>query len=89
MDTQTTDERRALLAQAVANEIRQGWRVESSMAYQAVLVRGNRPNHLLHLILTCFTLGMWAIVWVAVWALGGEKREVVSIDEYGHTNIQR
>ena len=29
-----------LLARAVANEIRQGWRVESQTDYQAVIVKG-------------------------------------------------
>jgi len=29
------------------------------------------------------------IVWIVVAATGGEKREVIAIDEYGNTNIQR
>jgi hypothetical protein len=81
--------RKALLAQAVANEVRQGWRVESQTDFQAVMVQGHRPNHLLHLLLTIFTFGLWGFVWIAVVAIGGEKREVIAIDEYGNTNIQR
>jgi len=83
------EERKELLARAVANEIRQGWRVESQTDYQAVIVRGQRPNHMLHLILTLVTLGLWGLVWIAVVALGGEKRGVIDIDAYGNTNIQR
>lgn len=89
IDKKSGEERKALLARAIANEVRQGHRVESQTDYQAVLVRGQRPNHILHLILTLITLGLWAIVWIAVVALGGEKREVIEIDEYGNTNIQR
>ena len=33
------------IASAVANEVRQGWRIESQTDYQAVIVRGHRPNH--------------------------------------------
>jgi hypothetical protein len=78
-----------MLARAVANEVRQGYRIESQTDYQAILVKGNRPNHLLHLILTIFTAGLWGFVWIGVAIFGGEKREVVDIDPYGHTNIQR
>src|SRR5262249_41052486 len=89
MDRKGSEERKSLLARAVSNEVRQGFRIESQTDNQAVLVKGNRPNHLLHLLLTIFTLGTWGIVWIAVAIFGGEKREVVEVDEYGHTNIQR
>ena len=87
--TKSPDERKELLARAVANEIRQGWRVESQTDYQAVIVKGQRPNHVLHLILTLVTFGFWGLVWIAVVAFGGEKRGVIEIDAYGNTNIQR
>ena len=56
--------------------------------YQAILVKGHRPNHLLHLVLTIVTLGVWGIVWLGVIAFGGEKRMSASVDEWGNTNIQ-
>jgi hypothetical protein len=40
-------------------------------------------------ILTLITLGIWAIVWILITLLGGEKRAVVSVDEYGNTVAQR
>jgi hypothetical protein len=83
VEKKTPEERKALLAQAVANYVHGGWRVESQTDYQAVMVKGHRTNHVLHLILTLITLGIWAIVWILMVALGGEKRSVVSIDEYG------
>jgi hypothetical protein len=87
--TTTTDEaRKYALAQAVANEVRGGWGVQSQTDFQAVLVKGNRPNHLLHLVLTFVTLGLWAFVWVAVALIGGEKHRVVTVDEYGNVNRQ-
>jgi hypothetical protein len=87
--TKLPEQRKELLARAVANQVRQGWRVESQTDYQSVLVTGSRPNHVLHLILTLVTFGLWAIVWIALALLGGEKRMVIDIDEYGNTNIQK
>lgn len=94
MDTTTVamkspEERKELLARAVANQVRQGWRVESQTDYQSVLVTGSKPNHILHLILTLLTLGFWAIVWIALAVFGGEKRMVIEIDAYGNTNLQK
>lgn len=86
--TKTDDERKAILANAVAGQVRGGWSVQSQTDFQAVLVKGHRPNHLLHLILTILTLGLWLIVWVAVTLAGGEKHRVVSVDAYGNVNRQ-
>jgi hypothetical protein len=33
--------------------------------------------------------GVWAIVWIVVTILGGEKRAVLSVDEYRNTLAQR
>jgi hypothetical protein len=87
--TKSPEQRKELLARAVANQVRQGGRVESTSDYQAVLVTGSKPNHILHLILTLVTLGLWALIWIGVAILGGEKRMVIDIDEYGNTNIQK
>lgn len=89
MSTVTTeklspDERKAILARVIAFDVGSGCRVESQTDYSAVLVRGHRPNHVLHLILTIITLGLWAIIWILVAIFGGEKRFPVTIDEYGH-----
>jgi len=58
--------------------------VESQSHIQAVVVTGKRPNHILHLILTILTLGVWAIVWIIIAIGGGEKRKTVSISPDGH-----
>ena len=67
------------LDNAVANYVKWGWRVESRTDQQAVIVKGHRPNHILHLILTIVTLGVWAIVWIAVVVFGGEKRKTITV----------
>ena len=65
------------LDQEVAQYVKRGWRVESRSDTQAVMVKGHRPNHILHLILTILTFGLWAVVWLLLTALGGEKRKTL------------
>ena len=48
-----------------------------------MLVRGRRPNHLLHLVLSVITFGIWLFVWLGIAAFGGESRFRLSVDEYG------
>jgi hypothetical protein len=69
------DERKEALGWAVQRQVSLGARVESQGDYQAILVTGHRPNHVLRLV----TLGFWA----------GEHRTSVSVDESGNTNIQK
>ena len=40
-----------------------------------VMAQGTRPNHVLHLILTLVTFGLWAIVWllVSIGKIGGYR----------------
>jgi hypothetical protein len=68
------DGRKEALGRAVERQVSLGARVESQADYQAILVTGHRPNHVLHLV----TLGLW----------GGEHRTSVSVDESGNTNLQ-
>ena len=63
--------------------------VESQSDFYATLVRGHRPSHLLHLILSIITLGLWLVVWVLVSLGSGEKRTMLSVDEYGNITARR
>lgn len=83
------EERRARLDAAVANTVSGGWRVESRTDYQAVLVRGKNHSHLLHLVLTLVTLGLWLLVWIPLAIFGGEKRATMSVDAAGMVRTQR
>ena len=80
-------ERRRALAQAVVRAVAEGWRVESQTNEMAVLVRGRRPNHILHVILSVITLGVWLLIWALVGLLGGEKRRTITVDEYGNVLV--
>lgn len=76
--------RRARLTESISGSVRNGWRVEAQGEDYAVIVYGNRPNHILHLILTLVTAGLWGIVWICVAIGSGEKRMTIRVDEYGN-----
>jgi hypothetical protein len=82
------DERRQLLAQQIQQAAARGLRVESQDRYQAILIEGHPVNHTLHAILTIFTCLLWGIVWAVIAATGGEKRHLVTVDEYGNVTHQ-
>ena len=85
----TSDERKELLARLIASRIALGRRVESQSDFQAVLVAGKPVNHILHLLLTLVTCFVWGIVWLILAIAGGEKREIVQVDEWGNTSVTR
>lgn len=83
--------RRSNLATAVNREVATGGHVESQTGYNALVRHGNRPNHVLHLILTLVTLGFWLWVWIAIVIFHHATKKTVSIsvDEFGNVNKQR
>jgi hypothetical protein len=80
----TDDERKVILAQQLQTAAARGLRIESQSDFQAVLVEGKPVNHVLHAILTIFTCLLWGIVWAIIAATGGEKRQMVVVDEFGN-----
>ena len=84
MTSRVTDkERRQLLMAAVAAGVRQGGRVAYLGDFHAVLITGRPVNQTLHLLLTILTVGLWVIVWIALDIFGGEKPELLVVDEQG------
>ncbi len=86
--TRPDAERKKMLADAIQRQVVQGGRVESQSDFQAVIVHGQHVNHTLHVLISVFTCGLWLIPWLVMGAVGGEKRTVVSIDEYGNALTQ-
>ena len=63
----------------VNGQIAKGWRIESQTDTQVALVKGQRPNHVLHLLLSVFTAGIWLPFWLIISWRGGEKRELARL----------
>lgn len=89
IDTKTSEQRRAILAQNVTSAVAAGARVETQSDFMAVLVSGKKVNHLLHFFIGIFTLGAWWIVWAILALTGGEKRAMIQVDEYGNVRRQK
>jgi hypothetical protein len=62
----------------VASLLARGYHVEIQTAELTQLVRGHRVNHILHLLLTVFTAGLWLPVWIGVAAFGGGRRKTIA-----------
>jgi hypothetical protein len=75
------------LATAVTREVAAGWRVESQTPTNAVLVKGKQTSHVLHLILSFITFGLWVPVWIIMAVLNRRQAITLAVDPYG--NIQR
>jgi hypothetical protein len=87
--TKSADERKAALDRTLASRGAQGWRIENRSDFQATIATGKPVHHVLHLILTILTAGLWAIVWIIVAITGGIKRHLITIDEYGNIAEQK
>ncbi|MEV5084371.1 hypothetical protein AB0K74_38205 [Streptomyces sp. NPDC056159] len=78
-------EHRRNLATAIAREVAAGYRVESQADSQAVLVKGKGTTHILHLILSVITAGLWIPVWLIMYFVSRPKRIILTLDEFGNT----
>jgi len=62
--------------------------VESQTDTNAIIRCGKSTNHVLHLLLSIFTLGIWLCIWLIVSILS-RKTKSLSVDEYGNILRQR
>ncbi|AKY03743.1 hypothetical protein AVT26_gp61 [Streptomyces phage Lannister] len=80
----TAETRKRNLSQAVQREVVKGFRVESQTDETAIMAKGKPTNHVLHLILTLITFGLWSFAWLAVYLMNKETRVILTVDEYGN-----
>ncbi|MFJ8884213.1 hypothetical protein ACIRJR_12490 [Streptomyces sp. NPDC102402] len=67
----------------VTRRVAAGWRVESRSGSQAVLVRGEPVDHVLHAFLTVFSCGLWGPVWAGLALTNKVERVAVTVDALG------
>ncbi|MXW24759.1 MAG: hypothetical protein F4Z77_00420 [Dehalococcoidia bacterium] len=70
-------ERQLTYEEVIIRRLVRGWRIENQTDDTVVMISGARPNHILHLLLSVFTLGVWLPVWACIGIFGGERREVL------------
>ena len=81
--------RQEILEQSVMDAISKGWKIESQGKYHAVIVEGGSVNHLLHLILSILTSGIWIIVWFLLVVFGGQRRRMIYVNEQGYISVTK
>lgn len=74
-------ERRGALDSRVARELAEGGSLESQSGYTAVIVKGKRVNHILHVILSVITAGFWLIVWAILMLTNKRQRVVLHVND--------
>jgi hypothetical protein len=85
----SAEERKAALEVVLASELSTGKsRIESKSDFTAVLVSGKKVNHVLHLILTLLTAGLWLFVWLVIVITNSGGRKVISVDAYGNVTTK-
>jgi hypothetical protein len=78
--------RRALLNQALMAKATRGFRVESQHDFQAVVVKPANVNHVVHLIVTLLTCGLWLLVWLIIAMSAKTTRMIMYVDEFGQVS---
>jgi hypothetical protein len=81
--TQYDPNRISRLTQAIGAHVVVGWAVETQTDTMAVLKSGSKPNHVLHLLLTLATCGLWAIVWLPLGLTQKERRLTLTLNPDG------
>ncbi|MBM7438715.1 hypothetical protein [Streptomyces sp. HB132] len=81
--TPDATQRGLILDWVVSRRVAAGWRVESRSGSQAVLVRGQPVNHVLHALLTAFSCFVWGAVWAALALTCKVERVVLTVDAQG------
>ncbi|WP_396921662.1 hypothetical protein [Mycolicibacterium sp.] len=77
--------RRQNLQNALSHEVAVSrGRIESVTPYSAVLVTGQKVNHILHLLVSVLLCGLWLPIWLIISLNGGEKRHVLTVDPCGN-----
>ncbi len=80
----SVEARKRALANAVQRDVAAGWRVESQTDTTAVMAKGKPINHLLHLVLSAITCGLWLFVWPVVWWINRDQHIVLNVDDYAN-----
>ena len=79
----TESVRRSALDARIARELAGGATLESQTGYNAVLIKGRKVNHILHLILSLITAGVWLIVWLLLVITNRRQRTVLFVNDEG------
>ena len=83
-------ERKDLLQNHIVKKASLGWSVEAQSEFSATLSQGIKTAHVLHFVLSLFTLGFWAIIWIilVLSRLNKRRRQFLKIDKFGNIHLE-
>lgn len=67
----------------INSEMQKGWTVESCTETVVRLTKGHENSHVLHLILSILTCGLWIPVWLFVAITTGKRSKTLKVDQNG------
>ncbi len=68
---------------AIARWVDCGYAVESQTPTMSVVTKGKKPNHVLHLLLSVVTLGLWLPVWLCLAIFKRPRRMMLRLMDDG------
>lgn len=84
----TVEERSERLSRMISSKSLEGYTVvdRNDREATAVLALGGKPvNHVLHLIISLVTCGLWAVVWLLLIITARKEQRIrISVDQYGN-----
>lgn len=83
MQPVSPEQRQQLLSMAVYAEVARGAQVQTMDQTSALLLKVDPVNHVLHLLVTALTCGVWAVVWILVTASARVRTFRLAVDEFG------
>ena len=78
------EDRKSILAERVDDYLAAGWKLELQRDYLAVVTTGRTVNHILHLLLSVMTVGLWLLPWLWMATSNRPQRLTISVDEFGN-----
>lgn len=86
----STDKRKEILEYNIRQYYSQGYKLEVKSDFDAVIYIQRRVTHVLHGLVTFFTCGLWALVWIILSMTHKDpERHAIWVDEYGDSHIRR
>lgn len=81
-------DRHAALNAVVMQRVMEGFRVETQTEWQVVVAKPANVNHVVHVILSLLTCGLWLPIWLIVAMTAKSPRIILSVDPYGQVTSQ-
>ena len=79
----SSDARQSILDRRLLEAVSHGGEITSRSDFSAVVRYGRPVNHVLHLLLSLVTAGLWLFVWLALVLTNNRRVVYVVVDEFG------